>query len=376
MPIATDALGKSFKQTEAFFNKPNMVGRWLRFAFILLVFTLFTGSGFYSGANFNFGSGDFSGFFDVLQERPSGGLENGISSSVAQEENNVDTIASALAVLNDSEINFEGIIFWIIVVLIVLFVIMFFLRILGNAAMFSAIRGAETGEVSVRSIPSNISKGFSLSLLETMIFLAMLPFLVFLVLALIGFFWNLFSPGLGLESVLPQLAFLKDSSTLVLLAVVGIIGLVFFAAVNYFLGQFGVYLMYRKNINAFSALLQGILIGFSKPVELVILIALQIAFLLVLMGLAFIIGLFVAIFTVFLMIAVIALGVLLYPVLQGNMALLIVVALGGATILIAIFVALQYVILLVLTPVYVFLFNFNLNVLDGFMGKQEAQATK
>ncbi|MCH7902346.1 hypothetical protein IIC68_01180 [archaeon] len=159
-----------------------------------------------------------------------------------------------------------------------------------------------------------------------------------------------------------QSPFINDSGTLLVFGVIGFIGVIIFGIIGYFLDQFGVYLMYKKNIGSFTALREGISLGLGNFVELLVLIIIQIV-------LGIVIGIIVFVIGLIFVIPVIIIGLLfagLAILALQNIILLFILGVFGVIFLLLVMYATTFA----LTPVYVFIFRYNMNVLEGFLNKR------
>ena len=362
MPIAIDVIERSLNQTTAFFRGPNLFGKWAKFALIVLIFSLFTGSGINAGFDFN--SGDFSRFGDVIEPSGTGidSVVNRYSETVAgMPANSPATGMVMLPYLGETD---AQMIFALAAVLVaVVIIICFVLRIIGNAALFAAITACEKNDVRLGLISQNLGRGLNLTVLQFLLFLMELPFLIMLVIAVLGaalIFIRWATPGLE-AFVVSMFPWITDTSLLVVLGITGFLGVLFFAVICYFLNQFGIYLMYRKGMGAFTSLREGISLAFSRPPELLFLIAAQIA-------LGVVIGVISAVVGIIILIPMILVFGVLVLIGLGSLSNTLVLALLGAIALAAL-IAFSYIAAFALSPVYVFIFRYNLNVLDGFMKK-------
>ena len=263
MPISVDVLEKSLSQTTGFFKGPDLFKKWAKMAFILFVFALFTGGGLGGGGG-SFDTGNLPSLGDT-------GSGSGVSTvSFLGQEDPLSNLTGFATLPTD--LNFESLLPIILVLIIVVLIVVFILRIIGNAALFAALNSIETNIVRIGAIKENLSKGFSLAGLEFILGLLFLPFAIMLGLAIIGLFFNLFLGAIGnspvIENLMSQIPFINDSGTLLIFGVIGFIGVIIFGIIGYFLDQFGVYLMYKKNIGSFTALREGISLGLGNFVEL------------------------------------------------------------------------------------------------------------
>jgi len=354
MAIAIDVIEKSINQTTGFFKGPGMWRRWANFAFIIFIFTMLTGEGIGgSGGGSNFNLGDSSLF------NPDQGGDSFDFTPKTESFFPGDPL-TAFASITDGLPDFEQLIPIIIGVVLFLLVLGFLLRIVGNAAMFGAIKAAEKNKLEPGLITGNFPKGVSLAIVQLVFGLLSLPFLIMFIAAFLGFFVNIIAGFIpGGENPLSQIPILNDPTALILIGIVGFGGILFFGIINYFLKQFGVYLMHRKGIGAFQALREGIGLGLGNIKELAILILVQIGLGIALGILAGLLGLLIAIPFLILLGGI----VLITIMAQFQLAVIAISVVIG----IVVALAMLYAIAFVTSPLYVFIFKYNLNIIDGFL---------
>ena len=138
--------------------------------------------------------------------------------------------------------------------------------------------------------------------------------------------------------------------------------LLFFSLLHYIKGQFGVYLMYTRNINsALDGFRKGISIVMQNKLQTVVLLLVQLALTIVLGIISFIIALIVAIpFAI----AVAAITIALVLLGSSSGAAIII----GILVLLPLAIIALYAASFALSPIHVFFFHYNLQVLENFMG--------
>ena len=360
MAIAIDSISKSIDQTTNFFKGPNLLKKIAIFAILIFIFTLGTGESIGGGGG-NFNTSDFSTIFENNNALEKIGETNSLQTNI---ENGTNPL-TGLATLPNINFDFEKFIPLIIAVILLLFVIGFVLRVVGEASFFAILDSIKTNKVSLALISKNISSGLNLTILETILGVLSIPFLLLFFTSIIGFLLNLFKglPALTtqLTPIIEQFPLLGDTSTLLLFGIVGFFGMIFFGLINYFLKQFGVYLMHKEKIGSFESLRRGIGLAFGNIAELILLIFVQI-------GLGIVIGILAAIIGLILIIPLIIIGivfVIAFLGANGNLIVISLLAILGLLLLLLF----SYANAFLLSPIYVFIFNYNMNVLEGFMKK-------
>jgi len=361
MAIAIDVISKSIDQTTNFFKGPNLLKKWAMFAVLIFIFSIGTGEGIGGSSGGNFNSADFSSIFEN-----NNALEKiGKTGTTTPAIENLNNPLTGLAALPNIDFDFEKMIPLIIAGILLLFLISFLLRIVGEATFFAILESIKTNKVSLSLISKNISAGLNLAILETILGLLSLPFVLLFLTSTIGFFLNFFKgiPLLTeqLTPIITQFPILGDTNALILFGVIGFFGMLFFGLVRYFLKQFGVYLMHKEKIGSFESLRRGIGIAFGNIAELLILILVQIA-----LGIA--IGILAAIIGLILLIPLIIIGILFVVAFLGANGNLIILILLGVLAL-AFLLLFCYASAFLFSPIYVFIFNYNMNVLEGFTKK-------
>lgn len=369
MAIATDAIQKSIDQTKNFFTGKDLTKKWLKLAFILFLFALFTGNGISGnfGGNYSQSGADssFSEFFE--------GMENGNTEYNVMQERDCTTSDCAIqpGAMPGNNPNFANLLnnidwgtvaAWILVAIIVLMILAFILKIIGNAAFFTALKAIETNEVRIGLINNNFGKGLNLTILETALGLIGLSFVLMFIGAIFAAVYKLLAKVFATtQTALPALPVPEITGNIGLLIIIGIIGfagLMVMGIISYFLNQFGVYIMHKTGKGAFTSLKEGYKIGTSDLKELGMLIIVQIILGVVIGVIAVLSGVLILIPLAIMVIAAVVVGLAL-----GNIAAWIIIVM---VIMLGILV-LAYIQTVIITPVYVFIFRYNLNVLEGFI---------
>ncbi|VVB99724.1 Uncharacterised protein [uncultured archaeon] len=372
MPIAVDALEKSLRDSQAFFTSPDLMRKWAKFALIIMLFTLFTGEGIGGGGgSFSFPSGSRTsqGYPSASPALPLSNTGTLSTSPGPEAAPQVPSIAGLASMVQSYNINWSAIMVYVLVAIVLLMLLGFLLSIVGHAAMFAGIRCIRENDVQLSWIRENLGKGLSVSLLKLAICIFELPFILMFFLAVAVFFMSLISPLMPspvsganpLAQIHSYLPFTNNAGTMLMFLAVGFVGLVFFFFINYFLKQFGYYLMATEGCGAIEALSRGIRLGLGNIVELLILFVVQIAIGFGLLMASAIVGLILA---VPLLAAIIAIAAVAYASSFSIAVLAVLVIIGLCLLLVF-----SYVSALVYSPVYVFIFNYNLNVLEGFKAK-------
>lgn len=382
-PVAIEAIEKSIKSTREFFAGPGMLKKWALFAIIVTIFSLFSAESLSGGGNIDIPSGSDYSSSDSYSSSYSGSgtINNAAFEQPSMPPNSVTGLAVAAANGIDWGSILKNIGQYLVVFLIFLIIIVFILRVIGNAAFFAAIRCVQQNDVQFGWISQNMGKGLALTIFQAVFFLVELPFLVAALLGGIVLFFQFFSAvfssfskasgsdlsmGSALQGIYQYLPFLQNPVAPAALLFVGIVGMIILGVLYYCFKQFGYYLMAAKDYGAFQAFTSGISLAFSDIVELIILVAVQIGF-----GIAIaIISIFVWLIFIIPIIVALAIGTGILILAQFNVIAIAALAIIGFVLLIF----LLYVTSFIYSPVYVFAINFNLNVLQGFEDKRHSRA--
>ncbi len=387
MVIALDALGKSLNDTSSFFSGPGLFDRWLKFALIILVFTTFTGEGLGGGGGLNLGdllegikapsdSGN-QPLPNPISAGTAGGLPNAATAGLAPSlengfpQNPLTGLGPLISISDLQKVDWNALLSIIIGAAIALLVLGFILRVIGNAAMFTAFRCAQEKSVEFGWVKENLGKGFGLAVLQFALGLLELPFLLMFAASSLVLFFKVIAKFPIFSTFIPAVQakvyefapFMKDTGLVLALFAIGLLALLFFAVINYFLRQFGVYLMHTRDLSPFDSLRKSISLGIANPIELLILVVVQ-----VIVGLA----IYIATAVVGLVIAIpFAMGVIVLTMLGLGAGASNIFMLGVLTVAFIGMVVLAYVSAFIFSPIYIFIFNYNLNVLEGFLARSD-----
>ena len=186
MAIAIDVISKSIDQTTNFFKGPDLLKKWAVFAVLIFIFSIGTGEGIGGGSSGNFNSSDFSSIFENNNALDKIGETRTTTPNIEK----IDNPLTGLATLPNIDFDFEKMIPIIIVIILVLFVIGFLLRIVGDASFFAILDSIKTNKVSLSLISKNISAGLNLAILETILGVLSIPFLLLFFTSIIGIYLN------------------------------------------------------------------------------------------------------------------------------------------------------------------------------------------
>ena len=345
--FAIDAIEPSIKKTTAFFSGPSLFRKWAKLAVLILIFSVLSGGGG-GGGGFN-GSNSFST-----------GKETAASS--AQFSEMIKSITNFI-----SGIDFGTLLLIAIVALVVLFIIGTILSFIKYTAQFSILEGITTNEVKIFGYAGKfMGRGFSLALFDLLLGIIELPFSILLIAGVIGVVLMFLSalPALqGIVSVIPYHGLLTNPVFIIAAFIIGIPAVLFFSLLHYIKGQFGVYLMYTRNIgSAFQGFMTGAKIVMKNKMQAVVLLLTQLILAIALGVVSFIVALVIAIPFV---IAIVG-GALILGFMGASQGISIITIILAMAIILPLIIIMVYLISFALAPVQVFFFYYNLKVLENF----------
>ena len=344
--FAIDAIEPSMKKTTAFFSGPSLFRKWAKLAVLIMVFMLLSGGG---GSNFNFSLPDSSAKEQATTEQATQQIKDFVSWF--------------------SGIDFGMVLLIAVVVLIVLFIIGTILNVVKYTAMFSILNGITTNDVRILGHAGKyLPRSISLALFDLLLGLIALPFTILMVAAFFGIFILFFSAIPELSEFLNLIPFrdvIANPAFIIITFLISLPVLLFFSLLHYIKGQFGVYLMYTRNINsALDGFRKGISIVMQNKLQTVVLLLVQLALTIVLGIISFIIALIVAIpFAI--AVAAITIALVLLGSSSGASVAAIII---GILVLLPLAIIALYAASFALSPIHVFCFHYNLQVLENFMG--------
>jgi hypothetical protein len=343
--FAIEAIEPSIKKTTAFFSGPSLFRKWAKLAVLILIFSALSGGG---GGGFN-GSNSFSTGKDT-------------AASSAQASEMIKSVTDFIA-----GIDFGTLLLIAIVILIVLFIIGTILNFIKYTAQFSLLEGITTNEVKIFGYAGKfIGRSFSLALFDLLLGIIELPFSILLIAGVLGIvlvFLSALPAVSGIVDVIPYHGLLTNPAFIIAALIIGIPAILFFSLINYIKGQFGVYLMYTRNISsAFSAFMTGAKIAMSNKVQTIVLLLTQF----ILAIATGIISLIVALIIAIPFVIVIIIGGIIFGMLGAAQGISIIAIIIGVMILLPLIILMAYLISFALAPIQVFLFYYNLRVLENF----------
>lgn len=336
---AIDAIQPGIDKTRAFFTGPNLFWKWVKIGLLLFVFSILSGGGVPSS---NFSLPADSGGGEAIEQALSD-LSFWFASLPLQTVNLFIILAMA------------GI--------VVLFVIGIILTLLKNMCFFAVLESASTNRVKIIPyLKKFYRKALSLTVLEIVLDLIGLPFALVLLLASLSFL--LFILGID-PGVLGPLAGLASNFLLmVVLVMISVIALIVLTVVRYILGQFAAYWMYLSRMKAWEAFKKSVSLVRRNLAQIAVLIVMQI-----ILGIAAAIISMVALILVAIPFAIVGilLGIALIPLIAQSPAVLIPAIL---LLIVGIFI-LILVASIILAPVPLFFFNYNLLFLKKLLPKRK-----
>ena len=342
--FAIDSIEPAMNRTRAFFSGNGLLRKWAKLAALILVFSLLTGGMGGFNSSYEFPADTESASTAKAQEMITGFI-NWISS--------IDIVVLA------------GIIIAAILLLTILGAIFSTIK---YTAQLSILEGITTNEVKILGYAGKfLGRGFSLAMLDLLLGLITMPFSLLFISGIIGIIMLVFSgiPAFsGIVNIIPFHDTLTNPVFILAALAIGIPGVLFFALVHYIKGQFGVYLMYTKNIgSAWQAFRNAVSISMKNKMQIVVLLLAQI-FLAIALGIvAFIIALIIAIpFAI----VFIILGILLAALGMASGLSMAAISIP-LIVLLPLAIIAVYVISFALAPIHVFFFYYNLGVLEKFV---------
>ncbi len=337
---AIDAIQPGIDKTLAFFTGPNLFWKCVKIGLLLFVFSILSGGGGTSPSNFTLPAD--SGGGESIEQALSG-LSAWFASLPLQTVNLFIILAMA------------GI--------VVLFVIGIILTLLKNMCFFAVLESASTNRVKIIPyLKKFYRKALSLTILEVVLGLIGLPFVLVLLLAGISFLLFILGVDIGVLGPLAGLA--SNFLLMVVLVLISFIALIVLAIAGYILGQFAAYWMYLSRMKAWEAFKKSVSLVRRNLAQIAVLIVMQI-----ILGIAAAIISIVALILVAIpfIIVGILLGIALIPMIVLSPAVLIPAIL---LLIVGIFV-LVLVASIILAPVNLFFFNYNLLFLKKLLPKRK-----
>ena len=342
--FAIDALEPAMAKTRQFFSGKGYIRKWAKLTVLVIVFSLFAGG----GANFNFSSFDDSNSMQARQF--------------------VDIVKGFFAWL--AGIDFTTIVPAVAALFAFMLVLGFILSIIKYTAFFSILQGVTTNDVRILGHSRTfMGRSVSLSLFDVVLGLIQMPFGILLLAAAIGIML-IFMSGIPVFSelvdVVPFSSTIMNPVFIFVALIIGIPAILVFALIHYIKSQFGAYLMFTKNVQgALEAFKQGLKIVKKNKAQTLVLMLTQLVLGIILGIISFIIALIIAIPVV---IIVVIGAIVLAAVGVSSPELLTPVIIVGALILIPVIVLGIYAVAFATTPITVFFFYYNLDVLARFLG--------
>ena len=345
--FAIDAVEPAMRKTTAFFSGPSLFRKWAKLAVLMAVFMLLSGGG---GGNFNYSMPDSS----------STGASAGNEVATQQINDFVGWV---------SGIDLGVIVLAIVFGLILIFIIGTILNVVKYTVMFSILNGITTSDVKIFGYASKyIGRSISLALFDLLMGIITLPFSLLMAAGILGIIMMFFSfiPVLSeIVKVIPYSGVLTNPVFIIAALAISIPVLLFFSIIHYIKGQFGFYMMYSRNVSsAFEGFKRGVSIVMRNKLQAIMLLLVQLALTIVLGIISFIIALIVAIPFALVGIAVV-LGLLFLGAAPG---LALAAFIIGIVVLLPLAIIAFYAISFALSPIQVFFFYYNLEVLENFMG--------
>lgn len=340
---AVDSIREAIDETIAFFKGPGLLKKWLKIAILLTIINLLSGG----GANFKV-------------ELPCKDCE----------AVDLSAITTQIASIPSETILIIG-----LIIVLALFIIGFILTLIKNMCFFSVLESISIN--NVRIIPylkKFFSLAFSLALFEIILGIIFIPVTIAWLIVIAGLLILIFSRFMPITAILGNsplvqqaVAFVTNPVILIVAASIALIGTVILLIIYYIKDQFAVYLMYRENRKAWPSFLKGFALVKRNLMQVFVLILIQIVLVIVAVMIGLIVGLIIAIPIILIVIS----SAIISVILIGISALFII-----PIILIAIIAGLivVYVLNVILAPVGVFFYYFNLAVLGKFLaGAKPAQ---
>jgi len=337
---AFDIINPAIKKTKVFFSGPGLKEKWIKIGILVFVFSLLSGGGGGGSSGGNFSSPEETIAFSEVGSV----IENAIRSISPETWLLIYTI--------------------IIVGFIVLFLLSIILIQIKNITFFSILESIETNNVMILPYWRKFwGKSISLTFLEVILGLLMLPLVLGLFILIIGSLILIF----GIDtSLLGPLAPLASLPVLIFIGIFTLIGMIIFGIIRFVLTQFAIYWMYISDMGAFEALKKSFSLIFQNLTQVIILIIAKI-----ILGIAIAIISLAAMLIVLIPSAMIGIIVLiaLTPLIAISAPLVIF------SIITLIFVIIVFVIIMsiLLAPLTVFVFYYDLMFLKKLLGEKPAK---
>lgn len=339
---AADAVGEGIVKTRGLLNGPGLFGKWLKLAVLVFIVSLLSGG--WGGLEYRASENDSAKFAGVLNQVAAIPSEVLIISIIA-------AIAAAIIV---------GTIF----------------RLVRNVFFFATLESITSGQIKLLGyLGKFMGLAVSLTLFELVLALIALPFIIAVMLSIVGLLLMLgFMPAAltsGIYSV-PVLggiaAFASNPLAILVMGIGGLFGIAVLAVVNYIKGQFAEYMMYMHGHKAFDAFKRSAGLARRNISQVLILLFVQLLLLIA-------IGLITAIAALIFFGPPVIAGI----ILEGTFGLAglmsnPVVAVFAALVAAVVFIIAAFLMNLVLLPVRVFTYFFNLTVLEKLSGSGSAIA--
>ncbi|MFH1391423.1 MAG: hypothetical protein ABIH20_03885 [Candidatus Diapherotrites archaeon] len=331
---AIDLISPAIEKTKAFFTGPDLRTKWIKIGILVFIFTILSGGGGGSGGNFG-SPGDSTEFNEVGPQ-----IQSAIDSITPETWSLIITVA--------------------IVGFILLFLLGILLNQIKNITFFAILESLKTNKVLIVPYWKKFwGKAISLTIFNTIIGVLSIPLIFGLLFVVFAGFALLF--GIDI-SVFGPLKSLVTIPALLIIGLIVFIGMIVFSLIGFLLTQFAMYWMHISEMKAFEAFKKSYHLAVKNLMEVVVLIVMK-TILGIAIGIISIIGVIIILIP-FAIIAIV-LGVLLVPFIIASPALLIL------SILILIIGLLIFALIatIILAPLTIFEFNYNLMFLDKLLGK-------
>ncbi|MFH1224850.1 MAG: hypothetical protein V1676_03525 [Candidatus Diapherotrites archaeon] len=333
---AFDSIGEGIAKARGLLRGPGLFGKWMKLAVLVFIVSLLSGG--WGGLDYRASDSDATQFAGVLNQAAAVPSEIIIIAIIA-------AIAAALIV---------GAIFGLV----------------RNVFFFATLESITTGQAKIFGYLGKFAGlAVSLTLFEIVLALITLPFGIAFALSIAGMLLMFGLLPAALTSAIyavPVLGgiatFASNPLAIVAMGIIGALGIAILAAVNYIKGQFAEYMMYMHGHRAFDAFKRSAGLVRRNLAQVIILLFAQF---LLLIAIGIISVICAAIFFGPPVIAGLLIGGALgiTGMLSNPIVAVLAALVAGAVFLIA-----AFLMNLVLTPVKIFTYFFNLAVLEKMSG--------